>query len=148
MSILKRVPDLWLRIAKALEVETDCPWQWQIAVAIHESAWGESHLAREHNNVFGIRGDGGADGYQHFQSLVSGFKDFCRRWSSRPEYAEARAIYRADGRISPAFVMAWARRYCPDSDNGGDVAKVWKRGHVHWARCVWWRYRQLMRESK
>jgi hypothetical protein len=54
------------------------------AVAAHESGWGESHLAREQNNLGGIKG---AEGYRDFDTreicVLYMFSLFDRRYISR-----------------------------------------------------------------
>jgi len=55
-----------------------------LAIAMHESASGNSHLARKSNNQFGMKG---RHSYKTYDSVLESFEDFARMMSQRKQFS-------------------------------------------------------------
>ncbi len=108
-------------------------WRVMTAAAILESGWGESRLAREAKNFFGItaptqvddddvyvlRTAGGGRRFRRYGSDREAFEAYGRLVGGSSYYAEARASARR------AFVRAMAPVYCPtDPDYSLKITQV------------------------
>ena len=121
-AFLRRVTTLARRIAPRYGID----WRVMAATAILESGWGESDLACEAHNLFGIRSFQSAPGSNTFtiESPEQGTLLF-RRYESEEAachaygrlvglsilYAPARIV--AMERARKPFVESLARTYCP-----------------------------------
>jgi flagellar protein FlgJ len=100
-------------------------WRVMAAAAILESGWGESELAREANNYFGITAlkstpgekvfmvvsKSGSRRFRRYASVEESFDAYGRLVGTSSYYAGARKASRQ------AFVAALAPVYCPDDAN-------------------------------
>jgi len=78
--------------------ETGVPASIVLGVAMHESGCGNSNLAKNLNNQFGVKGGGGAVYYQHnkkvktaykkYGSVYDSFQDFARLMTERSEFSD------------------------------------------------------------
>jgi hypothetical protein len=118
------VPHGWRRIADSLQAVEGMPWEFPLAVAIHESGWGTSAAVFTHNNPLGIKRHGHIE---HFPSISAAFESLAYRFSGRhASYMTARTIYLkastsrkgGDG-LTREFLDAFGRVYCPTD------TKVW-----------------------
>ncbi len=55
-----------------------------LAIAMHESASGNSKLARKSNNQFGMKG---RNAYKTYDSVLESFEDFARMMSERKQFS-------------------------------------------------------------
>jgi flagellum-specific peptidoglycan hydrolase FlgJ len=77
--------------------ETGVPASIVLGVAMHESGCGNSTLAQNLNNQFGVKGGGGATIYKHnkavrtsykrYTSVYESFQDFARIMTERSEFS-------------------------------------------------------------
>jgi len=77
--------------------QTGVPASIVLGVAMHESGCGNSTLAQNLNNQFGVKGGGGATFYKHnkivrskykrYQSVYDSFQDFARIMTERSEFS-------------------------------------------------------------
>jgi flagellum-specific peptidoglycan hydrolase FlgJ len=77
--------------------ETGIPASIVLGVAIHESASGNSTLAQNLNNQFGVKGGGGAvfykkhkkvrTAYKKYDSVMDSFQDFARIMTERKQFS-------------------------------------------------------------
>ena len=77
--------------------ETGVPASIVLGVAMHESGCGNSKLAQNLNNQFGVKGNSGAVYYNHkkkvhtaykrYESVYDSFQDFARIMTERREFA-------------------------------------------------------------
>jgi flagellum-specific peptidoglycan hydrolase FlgJ len=77
--------------------QTGVPASIVLGVAMHESGCGNSTLAQNLNNQFGVKGGGGAVFYKHnkkvrskykrYQSVYDSFQDFARIMTERSEFS-------------------------------------------------------------
>jgi murein DD-endopeptidase MepM/ murein hydrolase activator NlpD len=72
-SPFKTNPQTWAAYFYNLGVEYDIDPAFGLAVAIHESGWGRSQIARNKKNLFNINGTGGFKQYENYEQ---GIKDF------------------------------------------------------------------------
>jgi len=122
--------------ALSLQARKGVPASATVGMAIYESGWGQSALAREHNNLHGLKAgrawngevatmstvDLGVRQMAEFRSFptpasgVEGFGDFL----SSPRYEAA-----FQEKSGPAFVgKVAAAGYCPDADYSANVKKI------------------------
>ncbi|MFP4580808.1 MAG: glucosaminidase domain-containing protein [Candidatus Sumerlaeia bacterium] len=133
-------------LAKKLATDYGLDWRLMAAAAILESGWGESVLARESRNYFGIRalpGDGKdkvyalkrGDGFERFRkyaSMEESFRAYGRLLSRSRYYAAARearegVLTEPDvrDRLLEVFVAQMAPVYCPgDPDYGLKIMQL------------------------
>src|ERR1700743_3558520 len=77
--------------------QTGVPASIVLGVAMHESGCGNSSLAKNLNNQFGVKGGGGAvyyknkkkvkTSYKRYQSVLESFQDFARIMTERAEFS-------------------------------------------------------------
>lgn len=87
-------------VAKQLMRETGVPASVILAVAIHESAYGNSKIATNLNNHFGIKGKNNSkvirSAYKGYESVLSSYRDFVallmRRKSTQPLFDKYSAM--------------------------------------------------------
>jgi flagellum-specific peptidoglycan hydrolase FlgJ len=122
--------------ALSLQARKGIPASATVGMAIYESGWGQSALAREHHNLHGLKTgsawngevvtmptvDLGVRQYAEFRSFASpsdgieGFGNFL----SSPRYKQAFQV-----KSGPEFVgKVAAAGYCPDSDYSPNVKKI------------------------
>lgn len=122
--------------ALSLQARKGIPASATVGMAIYESGWGQSALAREHNNLHGLKAgsvwsgevvtmptvDLGVRQYAEFRSFdspasgIEGFGDFL----SSPRYKQAFQV-----KSGPEFVgKVAAAGYCPDTDYSANVKKI------------------------
>lgn len=133
-------------IARATRRETGIPASVTVAVAIHESYWGTSRLARDANNYFGIKAMGRpgtagtitlptweviggrsvsvADTFRAYESVADSVADFARLLSSTERYAPAMR-QAADPRRFVAAVAAAG--YATDPAYAGKIVALMDR---------------------
>ena len=115
------IPDQWRSEANSCQDVYGVPWQFSLAVAIHESGWGTSEIYRRHGNPFGIHLRGKP---VRFGSLASAWEAFGERFAVEPMYRNAVAVYREQG-LSTEFIEAWAAVYCPNTPKHPDQSEGW-----------------------
>lgn len=123
------IPRGWRAIADSLQTCEGMPWEFSLAIGIHESGWGTSPPVKSHCNPFGIKR---GDHFEYFHSLTEAFEALAYRFSGRhTSYMHARAAYVAasagqrDG-LTREFLDAFGRVYCPDETKAwvDDVEKI------------------------
>ncbi len=57
-----------------------------LAIALHESASGNSTLAKKSNNQFGMKG--GKHSYKSYDSVLESFEDFARMMTERKQFSK------------------------------------------------------------
>ncbi|MBN1867720.1 glucosaminidase domain-containing protein [Candidatus Sumerlaeota bacterium] len=122
MEFRRRVSDLAKKIAPRHGVD----WRVMAATAILESGWGETPLAREAHNLFGIRSfaaEAGPDTFllrsteegdllfRRYPSDAAACEAYARLIGASRLYAPARIV--AMERARKPFVERLARIYCP-----------------------------------
>jgi flagellum-specific peptidoglycan hydrolase FlgJ len=93
--------------------ETGIPASIVLGVAMHESGCGNSAIAQNLNNQFGVKGGGGAVFYKHnkrvhssykkYNSVLDSFQDFARIMTERKQFSHL-----ADA-LSHYDYLGWAR---------------------------------------
>lgn len=122
--------------ALSLQARKGIPASATVGMAIYESGWGQSALAREHHNLHGLKAgstwngevvtmptvDLGVRQYAEFRSFASpasgleGFGEFLSSKRYQPAFEE---------KTGPAFVTKVAAAgYCPDADYSANVKKI------------------------
>lgn len=121
-EFMKRVIDLARKHAPTYSLD----WRLMAAAAILESGWGESHLAHNANNLFGIKAIGstpdkqtyllrtpaGTERFRLYANDEEGFQAYGRLLSRSSHYANARKITR--NTALDCFVKNIAPVYCPN----------------------------------
>src|ERR1700723_141057 len=101
VSAQKNTPQTYIEKFKddAIRImhETGVPASIVLGVAMDESGCGNSNLAKNLNNQFGVKGGGGATYYQHnkkvktaykkYGSVYDSFQDFARLMTERSEFS-------------------------------------------------------------
>ncbi|MDB5135750.1 MAG: hypothetical protein JWP37_2353 [Mucilaginibacter sp.] len=92
-SYIEKFKDNAIRIMH----ETGVPASIILAVAMHESANGNSNIAQKLNNQFGVKGGGTSVYYQHkkkvhtsykkYDSVMDSFQDFARIMTERKQFS-------------------------------------------------------------
>lgn len=109
-------------VAQQLMQETGVPASVILAVAIHESAYGNSRIARHLNNHFGIKGKNNSkairSAYKGYESTLASYQDFVgllrRKRTTQPLFNEkSMTDYKA-------WTLAIAR-------SGYSVTKDWRQ---------------------
>ena len=94
-------------IAKKLMREHGIPASITLGVAIHESAAGNSKVARYLNNHFGVKGKNNStqirSAYRGYDSVEDSYEDFANFMTTRPAYSQLFEQY------SPYDYTSWAR---------------------------------------
>ena len=102
VSAQKNTPQSYIEHFKADAIrimhETGVPASIVLAVAMHESGCGNSRLAQNLNNQFGVKGGGGATyvhknkkvntAYKRYQSVYESFQDFARIMTERAQFSD------------------------------------------------------------
>lgn len=101
VSAQKNTPKSYIDLFKADAIrimhETGVPASIVLAVAMHESGCGNSRLAQNLNNQFGVKGGGGATyvhknktvstAYKRYHSVYDSFQDFARLMTERAQFS-------------------------------------------------------------
>ena len=76
-------------IADSLETVYNIPSALMLAVAYHESAGGESKVAKHSNNHFGIKGKNHKvkSAFKYYESATASYEGFCRLVLSKKFYS-------------------------------------------------------------
>lgn len=122
--------------ALSLQARKGIPASATVGMAIYESGWGQSALAREHHNLHGLKAGSAWNGevvtmptvdlgvrqhaeFRSFSNPASGLEGFGEFLSSKryqPAFEE---------KTGPAFVTKVAAAgYCPDADYSANVKKI------------------------
>jgi len=113
-------------LARRIAPEFELDWRIMAATAILESGWGESELARNANNFFGIRAarstpddetwtlssPAGPQRFRRYKSDEQAFRAYGKLVGDSELYAKAR--HAARDTAFQAFVRSLAPTYCPD----------------------------------
>jgi len=128
--------------AMRMQVQYDIPASAIIAMAIYESGYGRSDLARDHHNYFGMKAyhwdgkkvnmptvDSGmktrAD-FRVYPTLGEGFQGFAEFLKGKSRYRDA-----FDHTSGPAFVREVLRAgYCPDHDYLANIKTIMERHNL------------------
>lgn len=108
--------------------QTGVPASIVLGVAMHESGCGNSSLAKNLNNQFGVKGGGGAvyyknnkkvkTSYKRYSSVLESFQDFARIMTERAEFSGLAA------RFSHFDYFGWAKGI---QRNGYCSSRTWSR---------------------
>ncbi|RAR62088.1 Bax protein [Onishia taeanensis] len=93
------------------------PLEMVAVQAVEESGWGTSRLARQNNNLFGMRTSGGR--YQSFDSLQDAVRAYLKNLNTHRAYAELRARraqLSAQGEVPPEALIAMLNDYATRAD--------------------------------
>ncbi|WP_304525959.1 glucosaminidase domain-containing protein [Halomonas sp. I5-271120] len=93
------------------------PLEMVAVQAVEESGWGTSRLARQNNNLFGMRTSGGR--YQSFDSLQDAVRAYLKNLNTHRAYADLRARraqLSAQGEVPPEALIAMLNDYATRSD--------------------------------
>jgi flagellum-specific peptidoglycan hydrolase FlgJ len=122
--------------ALSLQARKGIPASASVGMAIYESGWGQSQLAKQHNNLHGLKAgaawsgesvtmptvDLGVRQFAEFRSFATpaggleGFGEFLSSKRYQPAFEE---------KTGPAFVnKVAAAGYCPDADYSANVKKI------------------------
>lgn len=130
-----------IRVAKQIQEEHHIPVSVTVSVAIYESSYGRSQLAREHHNYFGLKAnewngptvrtftvDSGIRRkatFRSYESLKDGFFGFAE-FLQKPRYREA-----FEANNSKDFIRAMlAAGYCPDKKYLKEVSSIIERHNL------------------
>lgn len=120
--------------------QTGVPASIVLGVAMHESGCGNSTLAQNLNNQFGVKGGGGSVFYKHkkkvvtkykrYESVYESFQDFARIMTERSEFADLA------GRFTHFDYTGWAkgiqkRGYCSSHKWSAQVLSIIKRYQLY-----------------
>jgi len=120
--------------------QTGVPASIVLGVAMHESGCGNSLLAKNLNNQFGVKGGGGATfkkgkkvvktKYKRYQSVYDSFQDFARIMTERSEFSSL-----AD-KFTHFDYAGWAkgiqkRGYCSSHTWASQVMRIIKKYHLY-----------------
>ena len=93
------------------------PLEMVAVQAVEESGWGTSRLARQNNNLFGMRTSGGR--YQSFDSLQDAVRAYLKNLNTHRAYADLRARraqLSAQGEVPPEALIAMLNDYATRAD--------------------------------
>lgn len=128
--------------ALSLQARKGIPASATVGMAIYESGWGQSQLAKQHNNLHGLKAgaawsgksvtmptlDLGVRQFAEFRSFATpaggleGFGEFLSSKRYYPAFQE---------KTGPAFVSKVAAAgYCPDTDYSANVKKIIKERNL------------------
>ncbi|MCO5950457.1 glucosaminidase domain-containing protein [Mucilaginibacter flavidus] len=120
--------------------QTGVPASIVLGVAMHESGCGNSTLAQNLNNQFGVKGGGGATfvkhnkvvktKYKRYQSVYDSFQDFARIMTERSEFSGLAA------KFTHTDYTGWARGiqkrgYCSSHTWASQVMGIIKKYHLY-----------------
>ncbi len=113
--------DYVVALAKRSGPRYGVDWRLMAAAAILETGWGQSELAQNANNLFGIKATGSTPGdevyllgeerFRKYKSEDDAFRSYGWHMSQSRHYAGARQIARETALAS--FVENMAPVYCP-----------------------------------
>lgn len=128
-----------------IQVQHGIPASAVISMAIYESGYGRSELARNHHNYFGMKAFSNWSGpravsmptrdsgvltradFRAYPSLEAGFQGFVEFLKSNPRYA--RAFQEQQG--LPFVQRVLAAGYCPDDDYLARIRTIMNRHRLH-----------------
>ncbi|WP_240724740.1 glucosaminidase domain-containing protein [Onishia niordana] len=93
------------------------PLEMVAVQAVEESGWGTSRLARQNNNLFGMRASSGR--YQSFDSVQDAVRAYLKNLNTHGAYAELRARraqLAAQGDVPPEALIATLNDYATRAD--------------------------------